>query len=217
MNKNVTKNRKGFTLIELLVVITIIGILAGITFSGADFLFNVQDEKKAESEIEALRLALDQYKAEYGDYPSTDSVSDPSNEAERNALLLKALLGIENEFGEKLNSDQIRQSLLPNDTFSFGFSENNAGFKPAYMQDAGMDLAFFDNDGKKISKFVAIIDPWQRPYIYEYPRRDGHLGYLLFCKGKDGKASIFENELASTPNKKPVDEDNIPYTEPGKW
>ena len=35
------------------------------------------------------------------------------------------------------------------------------------------------------------MDPWFEPYIYEYPRKDGHKGFLLFSKGPDGKASVF--------------------------
>ena len=46
--------QNGFTLIELLVVIVIIGVLAGITFTGADYLLGAQDEKQAKSQIEAL-------------------------------------------------------------------------------------------------------------------------------------------------------------------
>lgn len=217
MNKNVTTKRKGFTLIELLVVITIIGILAGITFKGAHFLFSAQDEKKAESEIEALKLALNQYKVEYGDYPIITPDSDLSGETEKNALLLNALIGITDRFGDVLKADEIRRSFLPNDTFSFGFSENNTGFKSVFMQGAEIDLVFVDEEGKEPSEQVVIIDPWERPYVYEYPRRDGHTGYLLFSKGKDGQASVFDNELTSTPNKEPMDEDNIPHTEPGKW
>ena len=217
MNKNVTTNPKGFTLIELLVVITIIGILAGITFKGANFLFSAQDEKKAESEIEALKLALNQYKAECGDYPTINPDSVLSGNSEKNAILLNALIGITDRFGDELKSDEIRRSFLPNDTFSFGFSENNTDFKSVYMQGAGIDLVFVDEEGKEQRKQVVIIDPWERPYVYEYPRRDGHIGYLLFSKGKDGQASIFDKELTSTPNKEPMDEDNIPNTEPGKW
>ena len=34
-----------------------------------------------------------------------------------------------------------------------------------------------------------LIDPFGNPYVYEYPRSDGHSGFLLFSMGEDGKAS----------------------------
>ena len=49
---------------------------------------------------------------------------------------------------------------------------------------------------------VFPMDPWFEPYIYEYPRKDGHKGFLLFSKGPDGQASVFEQELTATPKKK---------------
>ena len=47
-------------------------------------------------------------------------------------------------------------------------------------------------------------------YVYEYPRSDGHNGYLLFSKGEDKKSSSFTSELTSTPEKQSIDNDNIP-------
>ena len=64
---------------------------------------------------------------------------------------------------------------------------------------------------------VFLLDPWDKPYVYEFPRRDGHKGYLLFSKGRDGSSSVFDTELTATPNKEEVDQDNVPETEPGKW
>lgn len=216
MNSKTILIRKGFTLIELLVVITIIGILAGITFTGANFLFSAKDEKKASSEVEALKLALKQYQAENGDYPSTDLL-ETTAEVGKNELLLLALLGIQDGSGVKLKPDEVSRSFLPSDTFSFGFPENDSEYKLATMMGVETTLIFVDDEGREISDTVAIIDPWGNPYVYEYPRRDGHTGFLLYSKGPDGQASIFADELTSTPNKEPKDQDNIPATEPGKW
>ena len=78
MNKNYRKEC-GFTLVELLVVIVIIGVLAGITFTGANYLLGAQEEKQAASQIEALSLALDQYRSEMGTYPRTEEISNPDD------------------------------------------------------------------------------------------------------------------------------------------
>ena len=55
-----------------MIVLLVVGILFGITFTGASYLFTSQQEKKALADIEALKLALEAFKIEFGDYPRTD-------------------------------------------------------------------------------------------------------------------------------------------------
>ena len=60
-----------FTLIELLVVIAIIAILAGLILSTAGYVQKKGATSRAEAEIAALSAALESYKADNGDYPSS--------------------------------------------------------------------------------------------------------------------------------------------------
>ena len=61
----------GFTLIELLTVITIIGILAGISFSVMAGINQRKDTAHAQSDLKTIEIALSAFKRQYGDYPQT--------------------------------------------------------------------------------------------------------------------------------------------------
>lgn len=64
-------NRRGFTLLELLVVVTVIAILASLV--SPMVLRNVSDAKQtsALAQIESLGLALEQYRLDNDDFPTT--------------------------------------------------------------------------------------------------------------------------------------------------
>ena len=66
---------RGFTLIELMIVILVIGIVGGIIFSGAGYLFEKQSIKTAQAEIEILKIALNEYHRKEGEYPPIDEKS----------------------------------------------------------------------------------------------------------------------------------------------
>ncbi len=76
----------GFTLLELLVVMVIIGLLAG--YVGPKYFEQIgkSETKTAKAQIDALGKALDQYRLDVGQYPSTEQGlsalnKNPSNEA----------------------------------------------------------------------------------------------------------------------------------------
>ena len=72
MLRSIEKRQNGFTLIELIVVIAIIATLAAVV---APAIFqNVGDAKTgaAKSQIEMLSLALNSYRLDNGEYPTTE-------------------------------------------------------------------------------------------------------------------------------------------------
>ena len=190
---------RGFTLIELMVVIIVIGIVGGIIFSGAGYLFDKQSIKTAQTEIEVLKTALDEYKREYGSYPKTFDYQGKDS----SRILLHSLYGTHELIDEewtRLDPSDYRRKLIPVDKFSFLlFAEDDSG------------TFNLDEDDHY------LIDPWGEPYVYEFYRKDGNAGFLLYSKGPDRKSEPFSSSEDGIPDKRPEDSDNIPSSEPGKW
>lgn len=68
----------GFTLIELLTVIAIIAILASLVLASAGFVQDKGARARAEAEIAALSAALESYKVDNGDYPTSTLSGTPA-------------------------------------------------------------------------------------------------------------------------------------------
>jgi len=70
-NKTKTNNQ-GFTLIEIMVVLVILGILAGLIVPRIIGRPDEARRMKAKIQIQSLETALQLYKLDTGDYPSTE-------------------------------------------------------------------------------------------------------------------------------------------------
>ncbi|MEI6344220.1 MAG: type II secretion system protein GspG [Verrucomicrobiota bacterium] len=82
----VARNRMAaFTIIEMMVVITIISILAGLVLSTAGYVQRKGATSRATGEIAAMAAALENYKADNGDYPLNSNSGN-------NTALLNALM-----------------------------------------------------------------------------------------------------------------------------
>jgi general secretion pathway protein G len=84
----------GFTLLELLVVMVIIGLLAGLVGPRYFDQIGKSNVKIAKAQIDSLGKALDQYRLDVGDYPSTEEgldalVTKPQNEPRWSGPYLK--------------------------------------------------------------------------------------------------------------------------------
>ena len=195
------KSKGAFTLVELMVVIVVIGIVGGIIFSGAGYLFEKQAIKQAKVEVEVLKIALDEFKREYGDFPETfDNEGEMASFILFHSLYGTHQLSLDTETWERVEVSEFRKNLLPVDK---------------------MTLETLSDDGSEKFNFSEfdhfLVDPWGEPFIYQFPRQDGHGGFLLYSKGPDQKGDPFNESLDSLPEKRLEDRDNIPASEPGNW
>jgi prepilin-type N-terminal cleavage/methylation domain-containing protein len=81
----------GFTILELIIVIAIIAILAGLILSTAGYVQKKGASSRAQTEIAALTVALENFKADHGDYPrgtNTNGTAPPTG----NTFLLTNLM-----------------------------------------------------------------------------------------------------------------------------
>ena len=88
------KKQKGFSLLELLVVIAIIGILMGILFTGWGYISRKQASQKAKLELVGLKNAVNEYLADFGEYPNC-----PKGICTPGETLFMSLAGFHNENG----------------------------------------------------------------------------------------------------------------------
>lgn len=70
--ENGRRSERGFTLLELLVVMVIIGLLAGIVAPQYFAQIGKSNAKVARAQIESFGQALDQYRLDVGQYPTTE-------------------------------------------------------------------------------------------------------------------------------------------------
>ena len=71
-SRSATRAAAGFTLLELLVVVTIIGLLAA--YVGPKYFSQLgrSEQGVAKAQVEAFARALDTYRLEVGQYPTTE-------------------------------------------------------------------------------------------------------------------------------------------------
>jgi prepilin-type N-terminal cleavage/methylation domain-containing protein len=69
----VSRPSTGFTLIELLVVVAVIGILAGLALAAMGGIQKRGARAKAESDIQAISAAIEEFHRDFGKYPEANS------------------------------------------------------------------------------------------------------------------------------------------------
>ena len=137
----------GFTLIELLAVAVIIMVLAGFVIKITGYVNKKTNSSRAYADFAALNLALDNYKLNFGVYPSSTNLRTNGQYGSfyisNNLLLYAALTStpqLSNSFPKSLRLTNAYNAWVP------------CGCANIYT---GVTLAA-----------TFILDPWDRPYNY---------------------------------------------------
>jgi prepilin-type N-terminal cleavage/methylation domain-containing protein len=197
----------GFTLVELLTVMTIIAMLATISYPLIGFVQDRQRVSRAKSDLDALGLALEHFKLTNNTYPEfvannkdlssfKDDAWGYSDEKKSSEALFLALAGWHNEVGGELKfsgsgqgNDSRPKGYLNLNDFKFGAEVSGQKLR-AQLENLSA------NKPKKPSG-IYFVDPWKHPYLYKYPilpnqqkldirRRED---FILLSKGQDREIS----------------------------
>ena len=171
---SLSKRQQGFTLIELLMVITVIMILAGITFGISRGVQNAQARAKTKAELATISLAIEQFKSRYGDYPW-----HKQGEVDTNKTLLFALTG-RMILADPSPTDNTTEIAAIEITDEAEIDKN-----PKFLDDSKFSTTKIGQSSTN------LLDPWGNPYIYWYkwdnsPNAWDVFGYHLYSTGPKG-------------------------------
>ena len=174
---SLSKRQQGFTLIELLMVITVILILAGITFGILRGVQNAQARTKAKAELATISQAIEQFKSRYGDYPW-----HKQGEVDTNKTLLFALTG-RMILADPSPTDNTTEIAAIEITDEAEIDKN-----PKFLDDSKFSTTKIGQSSTN------LLDPWGNPYIYWYkwdnsPNAWDVFGYHLYSTGPKGSSA----------------------------
>ena len=182
---SLSKRQQGFTLIELLMVITVILILAGITFGVSRGVQNAQARTKAKAELAIISQAIEQFKSRYGDYPwhDSDESNYPNTSGEvTNEMLLYALTG-RLVMERDTTTGKLAVNHVADDLDNVEVKKN-----PKFLDHTKFSTLLNSDEP------IALLDPWGNPYVYWYkwertPEQWDVFGFHLYSMGPGGDSA----------------------------
>ena len=133
-------NQKGFSLIELLIVMVILGLIASLVGPTMFDKLGVAKQGTAKTQIEMLMTAMDSYRLDIGDYPSSQEG-------------IEAL--VENNGSDKWDGPYLRKG-LPDDPWGNPYIYQNPG------EHGEIDISSYGKDGQSGGEGEnADVGSWQ--------------------------------------------------------
>jgi general secretion pathway protein G len=162
MNRHTTRRgHPAFTLIELMAVVLIMILLAGLVIAGLQFVNERQSRDRAKVQLALLGTALQEYYADYREYPDSGESATGLN-----------------------TSHEIYQALY------YDGSQDTTGNTRIYLPELAPDNKHGWTSGDP-STTTKITDPWGNEYRYRSAapnRTTQNPDYDLWSAGKDGES-----------------------------
>ncbi|MEM9446652.1 MAG: type II secretion system protein [Verrucomicrobiota bacterium] len=140
--------RSGFTLVELLVVMTIVAILMGLAIPGVGIAFEAAKKAQAGVVVNQLKVAMTNYKTEYGRWPVYALQNPEPDEILEAGMLYYMLTGTEEKSKQMDNPRRIPFMEFNLKDLRQGPPDANNVRPPVNPEDAD-----------------TFVDPWNREYL----------------------------------------------------
>jgi prepilin-type N-terminal cleavage/methylation domain-containing protein len=176
------ESSRGFTLIEILIVVSIIAVLASLILAGVNIARKRAAIAVAQSNIETLNTALEQYVTDTGKFPG-DKVKEYDNAF---PSLFEALFGEKPPKG-KGGPNSPYMKFKESEVYIFDYDEDK--YRQAYPEE------IYD---PRVEKYLA--DPWGVPYIYHENKSRARKSYMhkntadIYSCGPDKKDQTIDGE-----------------------
>lgn len=174
------QSERGFTLIEVLIVVSIIAILATMTFAGVQIAQRQARNAQAKSEVANFCQSIDMYYTDEKTYPGR-AQKQIDSDTNQFPVLYNRLLGDPQPRGP--GGRHSPYLLLTNDRVvveDAGWDED-----ADEAQDRWTPASRGERANPKVKKYY--LDPWGNPYIYRWNKGRGSGSYDFYSLGPDGE------------------------------
>ena len=156
-------SRHAFTLIEVLLVITIIAVLVAMLVPAILRTITRAKVARARTEMQNLVIAINQYQAQYGNYPTT--VNPGSGDFTYGGTALDSVFGITGTWSA--NNSEVIAILMDLERYPSGASNTvNFGHVKNTQRSVFLNAKMVgDSVSPGVGQDLVYRDPWGNPYI----------------------------------------------------
>jgi prepilin-type N-terminal cleavage/methylation domain-containing protein len=180
----------GFTLVELLVVITVIAILASISFKAASVMNERTAVARTTERLAGISACLAEYYAEFGQYPGVNRVKYTEWDKEEgpkppdwDAKVAEKRASGDTDFATDDDGGLVYYFRKVMDSQKWDEFKDEVGLSSGTFR----DIVFISGDVIYSNKVYTLIDGWGGEF--QYNCEEPYTSYELYSRGATGNAN----------------------------